>query len=678
MKHTPILIFVLFTFFKVTTCEGISNNIPDSIQIDSLNQYAWKLRNNDIEKSKQYALLAIDKAKVINYTLGFSYSYNVLGHYYKVRGSYDSAFIYYHKSLTIRKKLNDQLIIARSYRNIMSILKLQGKINEAIQTGLLAIHILQPIQHNASAIKEKAWLQTNLSALYLKTGDYSNALKNALDSRDLFKSQDESEGLASANLTLGNIYESQKNYHKALLYYNYALKLNMDLDNPREIAKLYNNIGYIYYTLNQNKTSLEYLQKSLKIREEYGFEDDLNGLLNNLGIIYGDMKQYKLAYSYFEKSLNASLLSGNIQGQYEALTAIGLNLLNQKKYDSAIFYLKKALLLTDNAKDLPESLVLYKELSSAFRTMGSKDSALFYIDKFDQLRDSLNDNLRKSIELGATIKEKDQELLISQAANRLQKMIIATMCIALVLIGIIFLLISRSVKSKRKLVQLEHKIKEQELHSLDAMIEGQEKERKRLASELHDTLGSILSATKYAFKSMENSAIKLVEENKVQYQKINIMLDEALENVRRISHDMASGILIEEGLESALKQLCEMIEQTGSIHISLNLHGFDEKIDYTVEVNLYRIIQELLTNVLKHAQAKNVNIQLVKSKKNINLILEDDGKGFNESEIRSKKGIGQQNIANRIKTLSGTLNIDSGKGKGTIIIIDVPLNNENT
>lgn len=250
------------------------------------------------------------------------------------------------------------------------------------------------------------------------------------------------------------------------------------------------------------------------------------------------------------------------------------------------------------------------------------------------------------------------------------------MCLILLCMLVIIVLFYRSYKTKQGLLKLQEIIKEQELKALDAMLEGEENERKRLALELHDTLGSILSATKYAFKSMENSLEKLLTENKGHYQKINGMLDEALENVRRISHDMASGILVEKGIVGALQQLCNTLQTSGNIQISLNTHGFEQKIDYTSEVNLYRIIQEILTNVIKHSQATQVNIQLVKSKKNINLVVDDDGKGFDPNDLASRKGIGLSNIDKRVKKLGGKWNIDSGKGMGTTIVIDVPINEE--
>lgn len=676
MKLTSSLFIVCFFFVSNFNCHANSVSKQDTVAIIELNQKAWDARNTDLRSSKAYADEAVILSKKINYSRGLSYSYNMVGHYYKVKSNYDSAFYYFQQSLALRLQLKDTLNIAKSYRNIMSIYKLQGKNNLAIYTALSAMQLLLLLPNNAAAIKEKAWLQTNLAAIYLKTGEYSKATQNALESRSVFVSLNEDEGLASALMTLGNIYEEMENYSRSLDYFNEAIVIHNKTNNQRELAKAYNNTGNIYYATQKYSTALSAYNKSLSIREDLGFNDDIKGSLYNIGIIYDVLDKKDSALYFYEKSLSLSQESTDDEGQREAYAAIGALLLEQKKFDPAIQYLKKGLALANRSGALPEVLLLYKEITNAYRTAGNKDSTLIYSDKYTALNDSLNEVLRNSIRLASTIKEKEHELQMSEAKNNLQKIIIAAMCLILLCMLIIIVLFYRSYKAKRGLLRLQEIIKEQELRALDAMLEGEENERKRLALELHDTIGSILSATKYAFKSMENSLEKLLTENKGHYQKINGMLDEALENVRRISHDMASGVLVEKGIIGALQQLCDTLQTTGNIQIALNTHGFDQKTDYTTEVNLYRIIQELLTNIIKHSHAKQVNIQLVKSKKNINLVVDDDGKGFDPSDNNLRKGIGLSNIDKRVKKLAGKWNIDSGKGTGTTIVVDVPLNEE--
>jgi signal transduction histidine kinase len=152
------------------------------------------------------------------------------------------------------------------------------------------------------------------------------------------------------------------------------------------------------------------------------------------------------------------------------------------------------------------------------------------------------------------------------------------------------------------------------------------------------------------------------------------MLDETMDSVRRISHDMAAGIFAEKGIEGALQDLCKMFEQPGKMEINLNMYGFRGKSHLTIEKNLYQIVRELLANIVKHAEAQEVTIQLIKSNENINLTVEDNGRGFDVGEARKKKGMGLSNIDRRVENLSGQWSIDSGKGRGSIVIIDIPIN----
>lgn len=656
-----------------------TNHLQDTVTIDELNLQAWDIRSNNPEVSFSQAIKAIGLAHKISYQKGIANSYNILGYYYKLKGNYTQAQLYYIKSLYIRKLLGNPFDIAKSHRNIMGILKIQGHYAKAIETGKTALLLLNqtPAISNKSLLKEKAGLLINMGAIYAKMGMYTDALKNVLEGQQIFYLLNDQEGISTSEITIGNIYEDQKQYTKALKCFKKAIAINLVLNNQRELAKSYNNIGNIYYDLNQLNRAKEYYLKSIFIKKANHFEDDVMGTHLNLGIIYETQNKPSLALIHYKQCNKHAVLVKNIEIQYESSRAIGWLLFEQGQYQKAIAHLKTALTLSEVSGAKPELMLLYKGLAKAYTMTKNADSAIVYADKFDAINDSLNDVITRSLMLESSLKQKEQALLISQSQNDMRLTIIGSLSLILLLMVVIVYLAHRSGKSKRKLLELRNKLKEQELIELDGMILGQENERKRLSKELHDTIGSILSATKFAFKAMENSIEQLLDENKLQYKKINLMLDDALENVRRISHDMASGILVEKGLENTLLQLFEIFEHAGNLQISLDMTGFNnKKIAYDIELNLYRIIQELLTNVLKHAEAKNVSVQLLRSEEteSITLMLLDDGKGFNVNEVKTKKGIGLENITQRIKSLSGELSIDSGKGSGTTITIKVPLN----
>jgi two-component system, NarL family, sensor kinase len=675
MKTSLAIILCLF-LFPIICCKAALTGIGDTNSIILLNKKAWKMRNTDLEAAKEFAREAIGNSNMINYPRGLSYSYNVLGHYYKVKARYDSAEIYYRKSLMIREKLRDTIMIAHSYRNLMSIDKLLGNNKRAIKTGLLAIQLLATNLSNADAARENAWLHVNLSSLYDKTGDFNQAIQFAMAGKHLFKEQEDEEGEAAAAINLGYVYESQKQYTKALEEYRFAAQSFLKSDNQRELAKAYNNMANVHCALNNFTLALSEYKKSLEIRLNNDFSEDINNSIHNIGFVYESLGKNDSALYYYNQALLSGIKSGNLERQYQSHRSMGIVFNLRREYNFALGHLLQSLTLCSGSSVLPEKILLLKEISNTYRSAGKIDSALYYSDQHVRLNDSLNAVLQNSIIMESNLKEKEYQLVISEEKNKKQIVIILCISIAFISLLVIFLMYYFSTQGKRREFRLKQIIREKELEALDAMVIGQEKERKRLAAELHDTIGSILSATKYAFKAMEDSIEKLLEENKVQYQKIGKMLDSAMESVRKISHNMAEGVITEQGLEGALRNLCETFEESGKIQFNLELHGFDNRMEYVIELNIYRILQELITNIIRHSHADKVIIQLIKNEGNINIVVEDNGRGFNPDDPNHKKGMGISNISNRVKKLSGNLNIDSGKGRGTTIVIDIPLNEE--
>ena len=199
--------------------------------------------------------------------------------------------------------------------------------------------------------------------------------------------------------------------------------------------------------------------------------------------------------------------------------------------------------------------------------------------------------------------------------------------------------------------KVERLLKEQELIGIDAMIEGQEKERQRIAEDLHDSLGGKLSALKLFVEDIKKS-------DQALYDKIKVVLDESYNDVRHISHQRNASAMIEKGLIPAVNRVANRLKSTERLQVEVTNIDFKKKIQNFIELQLFRIIQELLTNTIKHAKAKNVNIQ-------------DDGMGFDTQ--KTDFGVGLKNMENRITKIGGSLAIDSNPGNGTTIILNVPI-----
>ena len=201
------------------------------------------------------------------------------------------------------------------------------------------------------------------------------------------------------------------------------------------------------------------------------------------------------------------------------------------------------------------------------------------------------------------------------------------------------------------------------------MITGQEEERKRIAKDLHDGLGGLLATVKLQFGALQKEMQKISELN--VYKKTNNLIDDACVEVRKIAHNMMPDALMKLGLYDAVKDMAENINENNKINIRVNNIGFEKRLDETKEVMLYRIIQELLNNILKHAEAKNIIIQFSQHENELTLTVEDDGKGFDVETAINKGGLGLKSIRSRVDYLKGKLEVDSEMGVGSTTTVRV-------
>lgn len=311
MKPKGLAIILFLLFERGYICKAQAGYVPDTNSIIQANQTAWKLRNDKLEASKKLAIRTIADAEKIQYIRGLSYSYNILAYYYKAKNLYDSAELYYKKSLAIREKLHDTLNIARSYRNLLSIDKLRGNNKNAVKTGLLAAQLLETMPKDRDAVKELALLKTSLSTLYTEMGNYTTAIKYALESQKSFKELDDKDGLASAGNCAGYVYERQKQYNKALEQYKAAIDYYNELDNKRELGRGYCNLGNAYYYLSNTSLARANYKKGVEVLTKNGFEDDIKDFLLNLGILFEESGKTDSAFLYYNHLLKLSIKSGN-------------------------------------------------------------------------------------------------------------------------------------------------------------------------------------------------------------------------------------------------------------------------------------------------------------------------------------------------------------------------------
>jgi signal transduction histidine kinase len=260
----------------------------------------------------------------------------------------------------------------------------------------------------------------------------------------------------------------------------------------------------------------------------------------------------------------------------------------------------------------------------------------------------------------------DKQLAINQKNTVIG--IIIGLALILFLLGFGFY---RRKQLEQKAILAAEQTKQRELLTR-AVIEAEETERKRIASDLHDGVGQLFSAVKMNLGGLLNRVEITKDEDRFLAEKTMALVDESCKEVRVISHKMMPNFLLKSGIASDIKSFIEKIDEN-TLKISFESSGFKEQLEFNEEIILYRVIQELINNVIKHAKANELHIVLNKTKQNIQVKIIDNGVGFDYEKALEKGGLGLKNILVRIEYLKGKVHFSSHRPSGTIVQIDVPI-----
>jgi two-component system NarL family sensor kinase len=245
--------------------------------------------------------------------------------------------------------------------------------------------------------------------------------------------------------------------------------------------------------------------------------------------------------------------------------------------------------------------------------------------------------------------------------------------ISLGIILLLILLITYFIYNRRKLkakAQLQEEINKQQELAARAVLDAEERERRRIAGDLHDGVGQMLSAALMNLNGLLQK-LNLKGDASLQAEQTLSLVNDSYDEMRSISHQMMPNALIKSGLAIAIKDFLNKIDKD-VIKISLETVGLKQRLDEQTETVLYRVIQETVNNVIKHSEANQLNIVLIKDDEGVSVTIEDNGKGFDKTKTNLKTGIGISNIYSRVEFLKGTVDIDSAPGKGTLIAIYIP------
>lgn len=481
--------------------------------------------------------------------------------------------------------------------------------------------------------------------------------------------------------SLGVMFHTSDNYSKAKEYYTIAYNKAKKDDDMLLLKKAIINLGSVNSSLKEYKKAETLLLEALEIPLRKEFDYSINA---NLGNLYIRQKEYKKALPFLQKATLQDAENRNSEKNLSYLIDAKAAL---KDTTGMKAVLKRAFQSIKTSDAIRTNSIMLMSISNYYRAFGNYQKALKFRDEYLALYETIKEKQRDETvydletKYQTELKERkiiEQELTIERKNRQNTQIIFGLFALSLLLIGF-FLFYKKRIKYHQTIVKQKEELQKQKLYelkqqhkmtSLSSMIEGQEAERLRIAKDLHDSLGGLLSTVKSHFSTLHKDNF-ILKDNELA-DKTHHLIGEACVEVRRISHNMMPHALTLSGLKGALEDLGEQLNQQGYT-TTFEVDILPESIPETKKVMLFRLIQELISNIRKHAKATHILIQLLHHKNELNLLIEDDGIGFNYNKAIRKDGVGLKSINSRVEFLDGTINWDSKEKEGTIININIPL-----
>ncbi len=487
--------------------------------------------------------------------------------------------------------------------------------------------------------------------------------------------------------SIGVVANSNRSYELALEYYKKSYTLIDTLNDQEGLAMYYLNIGDSYKYLKEYEKSRISVDKSIGISRNHNLTNTLLNGLGAKGYLYYQQGDLDNATKIYEEKLEVERTIGNDQRLASSiLTLAYYHSLRKDRKKAYGFFNEAENMLKDIQVDQLKNQMyaVKKEISYNF---GDYKQAYQDFARYKGFKDSLNEVGRKAELDDLLVKyeteKNEKEIVTLNLENEKKDSVIRRSRIvqglfgslALALIGLMFFVRkqfqNKSLLQDKQLELEQEKIKqleaENKLVSLSSMLNGQEEERNRLARDLHDGLGGMMASisNRYSSLIMNHPSLPSSESTKTQ-----AMINEACEELRRISRDLVPASLYLMGLDGAVEDMMERYQSEYNLVFDLQVIGKAKSLDEKQKVLVYRMIQELLHNTIKHAEADHVLVQLHYDNEDLKLLVEDNGKGFN---IEDKyQGLGMRSLQSRIDFLGGNIQPYSEKGKGTSIQISIP------
>lgn len=518
-------------------------------------------------------------------------------------------------------------------------------------------------------------------------GEYEKALKCFFESTKHTSTFDKPEAEATAYGSIADIYSFLNNHPNAIRYYQQALRLLNQTTETAVLAGIYLNAGDEYLKHGDYDSALVYFDQSEKIYQNLNNQRGIAYNLGNIGMTYANQGRTDLAKNNMEQAIDILQEMKDYYPVCFYLLSISDIFQKTDNTPEAIYYAEMSLSLANEYGLKQQISDAHLKLSDIYEASNNNKLSLKHFKEHIAYRDSVT-NLKTVQQIADQRTEfevnlRESEINALEKDKKLQQTYVIIAIILAVLLLIIMLFFRQRYRTAQLRMKVARKENDDKIHdllrthetdTLQAMVVGKEEERKHLAKEIHNHLGSILATIKVNLNGLKS-------ENASKHQTITELVDQACTDVRNISHELNMGVAENFGLVPAVAELVRHLKKVKGLIVEFSSSLEIVQLDSKSEILLYRIIQELISNVLKHARATELSVSLTGFEENnmVNILVEDNGIGIKPKNMnKPSDGIGLGSLKGLVQKMDGQIDIDSREESGTTVSIDLPFNRPKT
>lgn len=581
----------------------------------------------------------------------------------------DSAAFYYIKGGMLARQIGDTMGLLRYYANYTYVLNQEGKLDKSLELNLEALELAR----RSHASDYLPGCLFNIGSNYNNLGNYDKALSYYFQAAELMEKSKDNGGLATVYDNIAGVFTNSGQYEKAFKYNLKAIDNARKTGDTLSLTKTLINKGNTEYLMKRMTDAVQSVSAGLELAQHihHPYLESIG--LNTLANIYIQQSLYRKGLQHAAQSLS---IARNIQSRYvevEALKTIAACYAGLKNNDSCIVYALQALEAGKETSFTSNQPILYNELATAYAGKHDYQHAFEALTVSRRIQDSLNnievERKMQKLESRYIVAQNEQRILSLEHDKKQQQLFIITLIAAIAAGFLLALLLYRNIQVKKRAAEQMAMAKEKEIAQLQNeqqllaaryILKGQEDERSRLAKDLHDGLGGLLSGIKLSLANSDTAGSS---------QQALTQLDNAMTEMRRIAHSMMPEALVRFGLTDALGDFCASFASNSQCKVHFQVFGIEQRLHHDMEIGIYRIVQELVNNAIRHSGASDVYLQLLHYDNSLHLTVEDNGRGFDKAQARDKPGIGLRNVSSRVDYLDGQLDIQTEKDLGTTITI---------